>query len=154
MAIRVHCPACHAVLADVQPECAHCGAALPPGVLYAVSASLGKVQVAPPPPLVLDETPPHHSPWRPWLAAMLSLVCGLGQLYNGQLGKGLLLLALGAVAVLTFAWPLGKVLAPLVWLYAILDAFLVARRAVPPAAPSRAGYGRGGEATAGRRGWR
>jgi TM2 domain-containing membrane protein YozV len=58
----------------------------------------------------------------------LSLVCGLGQLYNGQVAKGVLLIILATAAVLSFRWPLGQVMIPALWLYAIIDAYIVARR--------------------------
>jgi hypothetical protein len=60
-------------------------------------------------------------------------VCGLGQLYNGQIIKGLVLLVGGAAVVLGWQFPVSKVLAPLLWLYAMVDAYLVARRSAPQA---------------------
>jgi TM2 domain-containing membrane protein YozV len=62
----------------------------------------------------------------------LSLICGLGQLYNGQIAKGVVLLICGIAAVLAWQFLLGKILALILWLYAIGDAYLVARRALPP----------------------
>jgi TM2 domain-containing membrane protein YozV len=61
----------------------------------------------------------------------LSLICGLGQLYNGQIVKGVVLLICGIVAVVTWQFLPGKMLALILWLYAISDAYLVARRALP-----------------------
>jgi TM2 domain-containing membrane protein YozV len=61
----------------------------------------------------------------------LSLLCGLGQLYNGQIAKGVVLLICGITAVLAWQFLLGKILALILWLYAIGDAYLVARRALP-----------------------
>jgi TM2 domain-containing membrane protein YozV len=72
-----------------------------------------------------------HSPLRPWLAAALSLFCGLGQLYNGQVVKGIVLLVLGAAALLCLQLSLGKIMVPLLWMYAIVDAYMVARRTSP-----------------------
>jgi len=133
-------------------HCTHCGMALPSGVLYALASALG---VTPPPSPGLtvgalpphvsptsslsafsiaeehDTSPAHHSTLRPWLAATLSLICGLGQLYNGQIVKGVVLLICGIAAVLAWQFPLGKLLALLLWLYAISDAYLVARRTLP-----------------------
>jgi TM2 domain-containing membrane protein YozV len=73
--------------------------------------------------------PAENSALRPWLAATLSLVCGLGQLYNGQVAKGGILMLLATAAVLGFRSPIGQVMLPLLWLYAIIDAYRVARRA-------------------------
>jgi TM2 domain-containing membrane protein YozV len=73
-------------------------------------------------------TPTETSRLRPWLAAALSIVCGLGQLYNGQVVKGLALMILGAAAILSWPWLVGKVAILLLWGFAIVDAFRVARR--------------------------
>jgi len=61
----------------------------------------------------------------------LSLICGLGQLYNGQIVKGVVLLICGIAAVAAWQFLLGKMLVLIFWLYAISDAYLVARRASP-----------------------
>ena len=152
MAIYIHCPYCHLQLGELQQDCGHCGAALPPGVLYALSASLGHVaspaaeavplqrpahlvpQSSPAPAAATVMSPPlasgSHSALRPWLAATLSLICGLGQLYNGQIAKGCVLLGLGAITVVvivTLDTSIAKVVAPLLWLYGVIDAYLVAR---------------------------
>jgi TM2 domain-containing membrane protein YozV len=126
--------------------------ALPPGVLYALASALGVTppptpglpvgaippHVSPTPSLSVSSTteerhtsPAHHSALRPWLAATLSLICGLGQLYNGQIVKGVILLICGTVAVVAWQFLLGKMLALILWLYAISDAYLVARRTLP-----------------------
>ena len=154
MAIHIHCPSCHARLEEVHQECTHCGAELPIGVLYALSVALGKTpmptpipvhrrppsQLTQPPPsaprpaTMQEQSPAHNSKWRPGFAAALSLLCGPGQLYNGQRTKGLVLLALGVVAVVGWQFLPAKILAPLVWIYAVVDAYLVARRTSGPAA--------------------
>lgn len=156
MAIHVHCPHCHERLNAMSAACSHCGAALPPGVLYALAAALGE---APPPMPPMPRMPAHLTPppqpapappsprqpalptpaqsgaLRPWLAAALSLLCGLGQLYNGQIVKGVILIVLGTAAVvsiqLPIGLPIGKVMLPLLLLYATIDAYVVARRANP-----------------------
>lgn len=78
-------------------------------------------------------TPTHHSALRPWLAALLSVICGLGQLYNGQILKGTVLLLCGIATVVTWQFLPVKVLAPFLWLYAMSDAYLVAQRTAPRA---------------------
>jgi TM2 domain-containing membrane protein YozV len=74
-----------------------------------------------------------NSALRPWLAAALSLLCGLGQLYNGQTVKGIVCIALGTAAVISWHLPIGKFILPTVWLYAMIDAYIVARRSVSDA---------------------
>jgi hypothetical protein len=44
------------------------------------------------------------------------------------------LLALGVVAIVGWQFPAAKILAPIVWIYAMVDAYLVARRTSVPAA--------------------
>ena len=152
MAIHIHCPNCHERLTEMHHHCTHCGMALPPGVLYALAAALG-VTPPPSPGFTVGVIPPHmaptpswaalstaeerhtspahHSALRPWLAATLSLICGLGQLYNGQIVKGVVLLICGIIAAAAWPFLLGKMLALILWLYAISDAYLVARRTLP-----------------------
>jgi len=142
VAIFVHCPHCHEHLPDVADACSHCGKALPIGVVQALSSAHG---VAPPhapfvggdwAPTHLNRSPAptdvaHHGAWRPWLAAALSLICGLGQFYNGQVVKGGVLLAGAAAmaaAVVFLQSSLAAVIAPLWWVYAIVDAYRVGRQ--------------------------
>jgi TM2 domain-containing membrane protein YozV len=150
MAIFIHCPSCNQQLDNMASDCPHCGTELPPGILYSLSIALGEASSS-----VLMTTPerlpPHltqtrhtsepqpdvvqpvqNSSLRPWLAATLSLLCGLGQLYNGQMIKGLVLIVLGSTALLIRHLPLVQLLMPAVWLYAVIDAYLVARRTSSP----------------------
>lgn len=146
MAIFVHCPYCHQSLTEMRQDCSHCGADLPPGILHALGLALGmpppsdlrpgvsppayRSQLPPSAPLETAdaESPVAHSPLRPWLAALLSLVCGLGQLYNGQTVKGIALIILGTAALVSVHLLIGKILVALLWTYAVADAYRVARR--------------------------
>jgi len=71
-----------------------------------------------------------------WLAALLSLLWpGLGQMYGGRWGKGLLMFfGQAANLVLLFA-TVGLLSVPALWLWGIIDAYAGAARA--PAAASR-----------------
>lgn len=150
MAIFIHCPTCNERLDTMNSACGHCGAELPPGVLYALSTALGEttssVQVTTPgrlPPHLtqspnhvtatppVDMPPEGNSALRPWLAAALSLLCGLGQLYNGQIIKGLVFIAIGTSAIFYSNLTVAKIILPIVWLYAVIDAYVVARRSDP-----------------------
>ena len=58
------------------------------------------------------------------LAAVVSFFfTGLGQIYNGQIGKGILLAALQVVSVILCAFLVGLVTTPLLWIYGIYDAY-------------------------------
>ena len=142
VAIFVHCPQCHEQLAAVAESCPHCRAALPLGVMQALSSASG-VPASQPlftgaerMPTHVTQVGPrtyvaHHSAWRPWLAAGLSVISGLGQFYNGQVVKGLVL-SCGAVAIAAaiglLQSSLAMIIAPLWWGFGVIDAYRVALR--------------------------
>lgn len=65
----------------------------------------------------------------PGLAAVLSfLFVGLGQIYNGQIGKGIGLIILGIISAILILAVIGFVLVPLVWIYGIYDAHKTAKK--------------------------
>jgi TM2 domain-containing membrane protein YozV len=73
----------------------------------------------------------------PFVAAFLSaLFPGLGQIYNRELEKGLIVIVGSFLALFSIVVGIGLLLYPLVWLYAIYDAYTVAdRQSAPPEAP-------------------
>ncbi len=65
----------------------------------------------------------------PIVAAILSvIVAGLGQIYNGQIGKGVVFIILQLINTALTVVLIGWVLMPIVGLWATIDAYLVARR--------------------------
>ena len=65
----------------------------------------------------------------PFVAAVLSaLFPGLGQIYNRELEKGLLVIVASFLALFSILVGIGLLLYPAVWLYAIYDAYTVADR--------------------------
>jgi TM2 domain-containing membrane protein YozV len=66
----------------------------------------------------------------PGLAAVLSFFWpGLGQIYNGQIIKGVFLVLLQALNWYVLTWILiGFVTAAIVWLYGMFDAYSTAQR--------------------------
>jgi len=63
----------------------------------------------------------------PGLAAVLSfLIIGLGQIYNGQIGKGLLLFGGAIISGFLTIILIGFILLPALWLYGIYDAYKTA----------------------------
>lgn len=60
----------------------------------------------------------------PFIALILSLIItGVGQMYNGQLKKGLVLLVV-VIILWVFFWPI----AIIVWLFGMYDAYATARK--------------------------
>lgn len=63
------------------------------------------------------------------LAAVLSfLIQGLGQIYNGQILKGIALLVLQVINVALMNVLIGAILYPIVFVYAVYDAYKGAER--------------------------
>ncbi len=86
------------------------------------------VRVAPPPPPMPPQVV-YVERKSEGLAAVLSfLFVGLGQIYNGQIGKGILFIVLGVVFVFTMLFLIGFILYPLFWIYNIYDAYNTARQ--------------------------
>jgi TM2 domain-containing membrane protein YozV len=63
------------------------------------------------------------------VAAVLSFfISGLGQIYNGQILKGIIILLIQAVnGLLTFIL-IGYIFLPIVWLFAVIDAYRSAEK--------------------------
>jgi TM2 domain-containing membrane protein YozV/ribosomal protein S27AE len=65
----------------------------------------------------------------PGLAAVLSFfIPGLGQIYNGQIGKGLLLLVLAMLSAGLIIIIIGIIPYLIIWLFSIFDAYSTANR--------------------------
>jgi TM2 domain-containing membrane protein YozV len=68
----------------------------------------------------------------PFVAAAASVVLpGLGQIYNRELQKGILVMVASFIALASVLAFVGIILYPAVWLYAIYDAYTVADRKSP-----------------------
>lgn len=88
------------------------------------------VRVAPPPP------PPSMPPQNvnverksEGIAAIASfLFTGLGQIYNGQIGKGIMFIIIGVILALTIFILIGIILYPIFWVYNIYDAYNTAEK--------------------------
>jgi len=65
----------------------------------------------------------------PGLAAVLSaLFMGIGQIYNGQIGKGILLSIIAVVCILTSMFIVPAILLVGLWIYGIWDAYRSAEK--------------------------
>lgn len=63
------------------------------------------------------------------LAAVLSFfISGLGQIYNGQILKGIIILLIQGLNGLLTVILIGYVFLPIVWLFAIIDAYRSAEK--------------------------
>ena len=65
----------------------------------------------------------------PGLAAVLSFFyCGLGQIYNGQIAKGIGLIVIYSISWLLILLVIGLITTPLLWIYGMWDAYKSAER--------------------------
>lgn len=63
------------------------------------------------------------------LAAVLSfLFTGLGQVYNGQIAKGIVFVVVGIVFAVLIVFLIGIILYPVFWIYNIYDAYSTAKK--------------------------
>ena len=78
--------------------------------------------------MAADAQPPKFYK-NPTIAVLLSFfVTGLGQIYNGQIGKGVLFIVLYAVSWLCMFVVIGLVTTPLLWIWGMIDANNEAKR--------------------------
>ncbi|SDH25786.1 TM2 domain-containing membrane protein YozV [Alteribacillus persepolensis] len=71
-----------------------------------------------------------HPKRHPGVAAVLSaLWSGLGQIYNGQIGKGMALTIIQLLNYLLLSVLIGFITFPLVWIYGVVDAYRYAEKA-------------------------
>jgi len=101
--------------------CQHCGAQIASEAEICPKCG---VRVAAPP--TSQVTAPAKNPG---IAAVLSfLFVGLGQIYNGQIGKGVLFIILGVVCVALMFVLIGFIAYPILWIYGMYDAYKTADR--------------------------
>ncbi|MGB9762416.1 MAG: zinc-ribbon domain-containing protein [Minisyncoccia bacterium] len=63
------------------------------------------------------------------LAALLSaLWVGVGQIYNGQIGKGVIFMILSGISILLISVIIGWLTTPILWLIGIIDAYNSAKK--------------------------
>jgi len=65
----------------------------------------------------------------PGIAAVLSFFwSGLGQIYNGEIGKGILLLILYMISAMLIFAVVGIITTPILWIYGMIDAYKTAEK--------------------------
>ena len=65
----------------------------------------------------------------PGLAAVLSFFfTGLGQIYNGQIGKGVMCIVIQGINIALVFILIGFITYPIVWIWGMVDAYRTAER--------------------------
>lgn len=116
---EVYCRNCGASISAAAELCPECGVRQRPPPKSAVDSALEQLTEG----------------GNPFVAAALSaLFPGLGQLYNRELERGIAFMVASFLAALSAIFLVGFVLYPVVWLYAIYDAYSRADRPTEDAA--------------------
>jgi len=124
------CSGCGSRLNDSQSFCATCGR--PSGANYSAAPSTG-VAPAPSPSAVTAPVAQQviilKSAKSPGTAVVLSFFwAGLGQIYNGEIGKGIVLIILHAISWLLMFVVIGFITTPILWIYGMIDAYKTAEK--------------------------
>ena len=121
------CAGCGTQLQDNQHFCSICGR--PAGTAIAAGVSTASAAVAPATqaPAVVRQVVIVKTEKSPALAAVLSfLICGLGQIYNGQIGKGILFFIAFVISSAAIWIVIGFLSTPALWIWGIVDAYKTA----------------------------
>jgi TM2 domain-containing membrane protein YozV len=118
------CPSCgkpiRSAAAPVQAFCPHCGSPVDPAAEICPRCGV-RIKQAPTPQVVDSKNP--------GVSAVLSFFfTGLGQIYNGQIGKGISFIVVGILLLLMVFIFIGFILYPLFWIYNIYDAYSTAKK--------------------------
>ena len=114
------CSNCGTAMDEAASFCSKCGTRA--GQSSPSSPSMARA-VAPPAPQVIVI----RSTKSAGLAAVLSFFwCGLGQIYNGQIAKGLIFGALYFFSMLLIFALIGIITTPLLWVWGMVDAYRTA----------------------------
>ena len=116
----MYCSKCGSEIGNAR-FCSQCGTPQGGMIAQAPGAAAG---AGPAPQVVVI-----RAPKSPGVAVVLSFfVAGLGQIYNGQIGKGLAFM-IAYLCSLALMWVLiGFVIAPILWIWSMIDAYKTAER--------------------------
>jgi len=116
----MYCSKCGTEIGNAN-YCPNCGT---PQAGLAVQSTASAAQPAPAPQVVVLRPAKN-----PGVALVLSFfVAGLGQLYNGEIGKGIAFLIAYFVSVLLMWAVIGFLTTPILWVWGMVDAYKSAER--------------------------
>lgn len=128
------CSGCGREMAATDQFCHGCGRKTGPGATASL-APTASTAVAP-----AQQAMPHpmqpaqpvivvRSPKSPGVAAVLSFFwAGLGQIYNGEIGKGILFMVLYVVSAFLMMAVIGFITTPILWIFGMVDAYKTAEK--------------------------
>jgi len=114
----MYCSKCGREIGDAR-FCSQCGTPQPGIVVQSSGSAAGAA-----PQVVVVRAAKN-----PGVAVVLSFfIAGLGQIYNGQIGKGIAFMIAYFCSVLLMWVLIGFVIAPILWIWSMVDAFKTAER--------------------------
>lgn len=121
------CSGCGRQMDAGQQFCAGCGAKNPAphstSIVASAGTGLATAQQFPAQQVIIV------SEKSPGLAAVLSFFwAGLGQIYNGEISKGILLIVAFAISCGLMAVVVGFFTTPILWIYGMVDAYKTAEK--------------------------
>ena len=115
------CSGCGSNIDETQNFCPGCGRA------SGTSYSLGSAAAAP--IAAVQQVIVIKTAKSPGIAAVLSFFwAGLGQIYNGEIGKGIGLIIAHFISLLLMFVIIGFITTPILWIYGMVDAYQTAEK--------------------------
>ncbi len=109
--------------------CARCGIANVDAAHFCRKCGTQLAQVASSSPSAHPQIVIMKSAKSPGVAVILSFFwCGLGQIYNGQIGKGIIMMICYFVSCLLIFVLIGLLSTPILWIWGMVDAYSTAER--------------------------
>jgi TM2 domain-containing membrane protein YozV len=120
------CSACGRQMDAGQQFCAGCGtsnpAIQPTSMAATAGTAVAPAQIPAQQIIIVSEK-------SPGLAAVLSFFwAGLGQIYNGEIGKGILMMVAYVISCVMMGIVIGFITTPILWIYGMVDAYKTAEK--------------------------
>jgi len=118
------CSTCGAQAEPLAQHCGGCGTAMSTVAAAGVAAAPAYAPLMSQPQTIVIRSGKSAG-----LAAVLSFFwCGLGQIYNGEIGKGIAFIALYVVSIVLMFVLIGFLTTPILWIWGMVDAYRTAER--------------------------
>lgn len=127
------CSGCGRAMSATDQFCPGCGRKTGPGATASLAPTAGTAvapaQAMPHPMPVPQQIIVVRSQKSPGVAAVLSFFwAGLGQIYNGEIGKGILFMVLYLVSAFLMFAVIGFITTPILWIFGMVDAYKTAEK--------------------------
>jgi TM2 domain-containing membrane protein YozV len=124
-----HCEQCGYQISETAAFCKHCGASVAATQGKSLHSAAGPPPQPPPIASGAARTGPPVFYKNPGVATLLSFLwAGAGQIYNGQIAKGIVFIAVYGLSVLLMFVLVGFITTPILWIIGMVDANSSAKR--------------------------